>query len=153
MDPIVKSRWHRVEIHQLEHMKRREGHLPSPPHHHPCIRGAIGRTGCDLYVCFWRGVLINSHERGPSIQPASRDALHWAGLLFSPLHKKRKRRKKKGLIPSMCAGPNDAIRLVPALGEKGFSSAWSDLKDAGEGCLQILFENNTGGEWGGKMPG
>lgn len=28
-----------------------------------------------------------------------------------------------GLIPLMCAGPNDAIRLVPALGEKGFSGA------------------------------
>lgn len=49
----------------------------------------------------------------------------------------------------MGAGSNDAIRLVPTLGEKSFSSAWSDLKDAGEGCL---FENNTGGEWGGKVP-
>lgn len=133
MDPIVKSGWHWVEIHQMEHMKRgREAlrdcsALPSAPCHHPRIRGAIGRTGCDLYVCFWRGVLINSHERGPSIQPASRDALHWASLLFSPLHKTLST-EKKGLIPSMCAGPNDAIRLVPALGEKGFSSAWSDLK-------------------------
>lgn len=80
---------HCVEIHQLEHMKRERGttRFQPPPCHHPRIRGAIGRTQCDLYVCFWRGVLINSHERGPSIQLASKDALHWAGLLFSPVHK------------------------------------------------------------------
>lgn len=98
-----------------------EGHheipAPCPPRHHPRIRGTIGRTGCDLYVCFWRGVLINSHERGPSIQPASRDALHWAGLLFSPVHKTLSI-EKKGLILSMCAGPNDAIRLGARFGWK-----------------------------------
>lgn len=152
MDPIVKlggnsstGTYERGERHQK---------IPAPyaPCHHPRIRGATGRTGCDLYVCFWRGVLINSHERGPSIQPASKDALQWAGLLFSPVHKTLNVEKKKGSILWMCAGPNDAIRLVPALGEKGFSSTWSDLKDAGESCLQILFGNNTGGEWGGKMP-
>lgn len=158
MDEMVKLGWHRVEIHQLEEKNGREElwdssltPLPSKPCHHPRIRRAIGRTGCDLYVCFWRGVLINSHERGPSIQPASQDALHWASLLFSPVHKNLGM-EKKALILSMCASPNDAIRLVPALSEKGFSSAWSDLKDAGESCLQILFENTTEGEWGGKMP-
>lgn len=144
-------------INQLEQNKWKEAELDSNPFPflsccHPHIRGATGRTGCDLYVCFWRGVLINSHERGPSIQPARRDALHWASLLFSPGSQNLKHGKKRGLILLMCAGPNDAIRLVPVLGEKGFSSAWSDLKDAGESGPQILFDNNAGGEWGGKMP-
>lgn len=71
---------------------------------------------------------------------------------FPLVHKTLSMEKKRGLILLMCAGPNDAIRLVPVLGEKGFSSAWSDLKDAGESGPQILFDNNAGGEWGGKMP-
>lgn len=95
-----------VNLHQFERMKGERGttgctpsRLPAiipPSSCHHAIRGAIRRTGCDLYVCFWRGVLINSHERGPSIQPASKDALHWAGLLFCAVHKKLKHRKKRG---------------------------------------------------------
>lgn len=100
MDLIVKQGCHWVEINQLEHVKRGRGTsspFPFPPCHHPRITGTIGKTGCDLYVCFWRGVLINSHERGPSIQPASRDALQWVGLLSSPAHKNLSMEKKKGV--------------------------------------------------------
>ena len=104
MDPIVKLGVTPGGNPSTGTYEKGEGHhqipaptSPSPPCHHPRIRGATGRTGCDLYVCFWRGVLINSHERGPSIQPASRDALHWASLLFSPVHKTLSIEKKKGV--------------------------------------------------------
>ena len=123
-----------------------------PPPHHPRIRGSIRGSGRGLDVCFWRGGLINSHERGPSIQPASRDALHWAGLLSSPpVHKtlsggEKKKKKKKGVDSLwMWAGPNDAIRfgcplwLKKKKKKKGFRGVWSDLTGAGGGCPQNPF--------------
>lgn len=142
----VKEGWHSVEINQLQHIKKKaERHhkppfpLPSPsPCHHQRITGATGRTGL-ICMCFWRAVPINSHERGPSIQPASRDALQWVGLLSSPFHKTLSIEKKKrgGGVESPNVTETQMMPLVwvPASGEKGFSRVWSDLKDAGEGCL------------------
>lgn len=55
-------------------------------------------------------MLINSAERGPSIQPAGKDALHRLSLLSLLAHKTSSI-EIKGSILSTRADPNDAIRL------------------------------------------
>lgn len=101
-------------------------------------------------------------KRGAHKQP-------WKGPLYSarqqrcaslgrpfvfPCSQNLKHRKKRGWFSRCEQAQMMPLDWVPALSKKkkGFSSVWSDLKDAGESCLQILFGNNTGGEWGGKMP-
>lgn len=141
-----------MEINQLEHIKRERGTaspfpFPFPPCHHPRITGAIGRTGCDLYVCFWRGVLINSHERGPSIQLASRDALQWVGLLSSPVHKNLSIEKKGGWFSQCEQTQMMPLDWVPALGEKRLQQCLKWFKRCRrelpcKSCLGITLEEN-----------
>lgn len=126
MDPMAKQGWHWVEINQMEHMKRERGTtslqlppLPSPP------SSSYQRSHWENWMWFvcvflkrgahkqpWKGPLYSARQQRcaslgrPFVFPCSQKL------------KRRKKKKKRGLILSMWAGPNDAIRLGARFGWK-----------------------------------
>lgn len=130
--------------------KKGEGH---PPCHHPYITGATGKTGCDLYM-FLKRDAHKQHWKGPLYSARQQRCASLVRPFVFPLFTKPLSIEIKGLILSIRADPNDAIRLGACFGWKSLQWCLKWFKRCRrELPCKILFGNNTGGEWGGKVPG